>query len=368
MDTLFGYLATRFAPSPENIAIEALGYILARSRAARDSFSKQLSSGGAAAPNRLRFITQAGGKDEARPDMEGLTENGERAYIVECKFWAGLTTNQPVTYVGRLPPERPAVLAFIVPSQRLSPLWNELTKRLENADLRVGPRMCDGPETLFATLLDRHVFVLTSWRAVLEAILRSLVIEHDTDAIADATQLLGLCERMDQAAFLPFQSDELTSPAMPRRYLQLGTLTYDLCDRLSQSCRCSNKALDGSRLTATSGRGQTGRYLRVSRTVFLLCFDCEAWSRHETSPLWLRVDEARYPYARSALEHYCEAAQLVNALIEVGKEVAVPLRVMPEVEVDHLLNDLSRQVEEICIRLIAAETAAAESMKSAANE
>jgi hypothetical protein len=80
------------------------------------------------------------------------------------------------------------------------------------------------------------------------------------------------------------------------------------------------------------------------------------------------VDEARYPYARSALERYCEAAHLENVLIEVGKEVAVPLRLMPKIEVDQLLNDLSWQVEEICTTLTAAETASAERLQSAANE
>jgi hypothetical protein len=368
LDTLFGHLATRFAPSPENIAIEALGYILSRSRAAREGFSQHLSPGGIAVPERIRFVTQASGEDEARPDMEGLTDDGEKACIIECKFWAGLTVNQPVTYVGRLPNDRPAVLAFIVPSQRIGPLWGALTKRLEEADIPLGPRTSDGPERYFASLHGGHVFVLTSWRAVLEAILRSLEVEHDEDAIADTRQLLGLCERMDQAAFLPFRSEELTSPEMPRRFLQLGTLTNDLCERLVQSSQCSNKAPDGSRLVATSGRGMTGRYLCVSQTMILVCFDCEAWSRHETSPLWLRVDAARYSYARSALEGYIETTPLENAVIEVGKEIAVPLTLMPGMEADQLLDDLSRQVEQICMALTAAEVAHAERMKSAAND
>ena len=76
-----------------------------------------------------------------------------------------------------------------------------------------------------------------------------------------------------------------------------------------------------------------------------------------TSPLWLRVDEARYPYARRALQSYCEATKLDNAMVEVGKELSVPLNVLPEIEADQLIEDICRQVEEICTALTEAEPA-----------
>ena len=237
----------------------------------------------------------------------------------------------------------------------MNPLWGELAKRFEQADIVLGDRQSEGMETFYADVNGRHAFVLTSWRAVLAAIIQSLEIEHDDDALEDARQLLGLCERMDQAAFIPFRSEELTSPEIPRRYLQLSLLTNDLCERLIQSNQCSTKAPDGSRLTATSGRSLTGRYLCVSQTMLLVCFDCEAWSRHETSPLWLRVDEARYPYARSALQTYCDAARPEIAVVDIGKEIAVPLRLTPEVEADQLIDDLSHQVQQVCGALVAAE-------------
>lgn len=44
-ETLFGHLASHFAPSSENIAIEALGFILARSPAARRAFTAVASVG-----------------------------------------------------------------------------------------------------------------------------------------------------------------------------------------------------------------------------------------------------------------------------------------------------------------------------------
>lgn len=355
METLFGHLATRFAASPENIAIEALGYILGRSRAARIAFAKHLGVCGVAIPESTRFVTQASGDDDSRPDLEGLTDTEERACVIECKFWAGLTANQPVTYVSRLPDNKPGILAFIVPSQRSTSLWAELAKRLAMAGIPLGERQNAAPETTHATLAQSHGFVLTSWRGVIGDISRSLRREHDQDVLEDAKQLLGLCERMDQAAFLPFRSEEITSPEVPRRFLQLTQLAIDVCDRLVQSGLCSNRAPDGTRLTAASGRNTSGRYLCISETVFMMCFDCEAWSRHMASPLWLRVDGNRYPHARRGLQSYCDDRGLETPIVEIGKELAIPIDVLPDVEPDQLLDDLCDQVENICSALANAE-------------
>lgn len=70
-ETLFAHLATRFAPSPENIAIEALGFILSRSPSARAAFRALIGVGGVPMPAELTFATQAASDDLARPDIEG---------------------------------------------------------------------------------------------------------------------------------------------------------------------------------------------------------------------------------------------------------------------------------------------------------
>ena len=76
-----------------------------------------------------------------------------------------------------------------------------------------------------------------------------------------------------------------------------------------------------------------------------------------TSPLWLKVDEAEYRHARRGLQNYCDAAKLDNALVEMGKDICLPLNVTPEVEADYLIEDIFRQVDEICAALTEAEPA-----------
>ena len=309
-------------------------------------------------PDGTRFVTQATGEDAARPDLEGLTDDGTKVCVIECKFWAGLTANQPVTYVSRLSEEQPGILAFIVPSMRLNALWGELSKRMERAEIHLGKRQSHDAETLYAELQDRHGFVLTSWRGVLNAIIHSMEVNGDTEALEDAKQLLGLCERMDQNAFLPFRSEEITSPEIPRLLLQLTQLTSNVCDRLLQSERFATRSpKDGSKLTAASSRSMSGRYMSVSQTTFMVCFDWDAWSRYMASPLWFKVEEAEYRHARRGLQSYCEATKLDNALVELAKDICVPLYVTPEIEADQLIEDICRQVEEICTALTEAEPA-----------
>lgn len=63
------------------------------------------------------------------PDLVGRDVEGRYLLIVESKFWAPLTLNQPATYIDRLPADKPALLLFIAPASRMRTLWLELLSR-----------------------------------------------------------------------------------------------------------------------------------------------------------------------------------------------------------------------------------------------
>lgn len=159
LGTLFGHLATRFAPSAENIAIEALGFILNRSPAARRAFTSIASAAGLPLPPDLVFATQAVAEDVSRPDIEGYASDLTRRVVCECKFWAGLTINQPLTYVARLPAAEFGTLLFIVPAARLTSLWSELGKRLTAGGYTLNQRQVVQQEIWGAALGTGHSFV-----------------------------------------------------------------------------------------------------------------------------------------------------------------------------------------------------------------
>src|SRR5262245_39667836 len=125
VDTLFGHLVTRFGSAQaENLATEGLPYVLGRSAEARRLFLRFLERSGQSFPGDLAFKTQLPNEDGAIPDLVGRDAAGAQVVIVEAKFWAGLTGQQPNAYLTRLPVG--GLLVFVAPALRFESLWPEL--------------------------------------------------------------------------------------------------------------------------------------------------------------------------------------------------------------------------------------------------
>ena len=108
--TLLGHLAFNFASHPENLATEALLFVLERSLEARRAMARLLGDCGIEVPESLSYRSQAGSDDGSIPDLVGVDSEGRRPVIVEAKFWAGLTDNQPCGYLKQLPEAAPGIL------------------------------------------------------------------------------------------------------------------------------------------------------------------------------------------------------------------------------------------------------------------
>lgn len=130
MSSVLGHLALAFAPSPENLATEALAYVLGRSRSARDTLSGLAWDLTSLPPTPLVFHTQAGRSDGSIPDLVGEDVYGNQHLVIEAKFWAGLTDRQPINYLDRLPTPGGLVLV-IAPERRFETLWPELQQRIK---------------------------------------------------------------------------------------------------------------------------------------------------------------------------------------------------------------------------------------------
>ncbi|MDE0393255.1 MAG: hypothetical protein OYK82_00605 [Gammaproteobacteria bacterium] len=72
--------------------------------------------------------TQANGEDGARRDLVGFDERGAERWLIEARFWAGLTENQTLSYLRRSASDGgdSCALLFVAPAVRRAPLWHEL--------------------------------------------------------------------------------------------------------------------------------------------------------------------------------------------------------------------------------------------------
>ncbi len=342
--SLLGELALRLARSPEDIATEALVYVLSRSESARTQIQRLA---GDWAPEPLRpvvsFRSQATAEDDCRPDVEGHDADGIPVIILENKFWAGLTDAQPLSYLRRLE-TRGGLLCVVAPSLRLGLLWPELLDRAEtaaHADVRVSRA---DQEVKVAHVGANCTLALVSWSFLLGQIRNALEAEGDVALIADLRQLEGLASRMETGGFIPFTLSDLTSPT-PRHVVQF----CEVVDSAVAALLLEPWA-DKKKLKATAGEGWWGHYVRVYGHGCQLSFNAPMWNEYGRSPIWLWVRSPAWKYSerleRTLVTHFGHDA-CITLRGEWREGCWLAMRVPEGCERDVVVRDICRQVAEV---------------------
>jgi len=285
--TLLARLAPMFGPQTENLAVEALGHILSGSEAARSALSELLQAGGAEVGQVARVRTQDAGEDGARPDLVGSDQDDEDRVLIEPKFWAGLTANQPGGYLERLESApQPSALLFVAPARRLDSLWPELCRLAELASDVALDSDAEGLQS--ARTGHGPYLMLTSWRTLLGRMAAKVSAAADSHTETDIRQLQGLAEQQDKGAFLPLRREEL-GPQLPRRVIDLTGIVDDAVGRARKTEWFSAR---GRKMVATAS--SYGIWLRFPRAEevfgrFSSYFGVSygRWARYRDTPLWL---------------------------------------------------------------------------------
>jgi hypothetical protein len=338
--TVFSHIIQkRLSQENENVATEALAYVLRSSEAARRGMMKFLCGIVPDLPP-LWFETQQR-EGEIRPDMRGFTGTETRAFV-ENKFWAGLTDNQPVSYLTQLAASsQPTILLVVAPAAREQTLWRELSRRLRTDDILASER--DGASGMARSVTTQRgpVLALTSWTDLLSALKRETV--DDPDARADLAQLAALCDAADDEAFAPVSGVELSDQRTPAFILQLGSIVQKAVDvaegekvddAVAQNV-LNIKPESGSRgrLNPQHSWERIGRYVRIpgkqgAGAWFGIHFGL--WKSHGATPLWLVFADSEFGRAPAvsrliepwAAKHNISTATN-NGEFAIGLDIAV---------------------------------------------
>jgi len=337
--TVFGHLALRFAVHPENLATEALGFILRTSTAASRAFTAFVREIGLDDPGSLRVDTQQCGLDQSIPDMKCFDDTGRLRVVVENKFWAGLTENQPVTYIHELPAGVSALVLFVVPNARLKLVWNEIASRCKDAGIPVNE--VEKPQTMKAADIGGgHCLAATSWGVLLDALSVAATSAGEIEARNDIAQLQGLCKRMDEEAFLPLSRDELTNLDMARRFINFSNLPFAILDEAVNQGSCVRK-------NETNYRHASGAYVQFGKYTAWVGFDRLAWRSMGVSPMWVIFPrDSRSAEVRKRLARFRTAAPQRCFDIEYGR-AAVPIFLTPGVAKPDIVDNAVRQIKEL---------------------
>lgn len=318
---LLTYLADRFVVQREDLATEALLFILRKSDAASAEILRILSDLGYIQSGTAVFRSQMRFEGGERPDLVAIVD-GRARVLLEAKFWAGLTDHQPITYLDTLEKEGNGALVFVAPYRRLEILWMELERRIRESGRELGALVNPFRGARAATVGEIRLMAV-SWNTLLTRIDQALAIEGEGELRESLGQLQTLCRREDTEAFLPITQEELTS-SFPRRLEQFGVLVDDAVARIVKAGIADTKGL-----RAAAGNGWYGRYVHLAGTGCLLHVSSRKWADVESTPIWLRVKDRNWevsPELRSAFDQ-AQSAGLFR-YYDRGNGLEVPIQVL----------------------------------------
>ena len=337
---MFGHLVSRFSTQPENLATEALAFIVNRSATMREGLRTIFVRTGIELPPLARFQSQAGDEQGNIPDLVGLDATGAERLFIENKFWAGLTENQPAGYLERLAVKGSGLLVFIVPSRRFAMVWTELARSAMNRGMQLpNPEQLAG-DLLFTRLTPATALAATTWSAVLNSLETVARASGEMSSAADIARLRSLCDVMDTDAFLPARVEELTNLDVPRRLIGLADLIGDLSEQA-----VAMGIADSKGLRPTQGWYSTGRYLRIGQVGAWLGIDHKNWSRYGISPLWIIFQNTEW--GRSLLVREALKSWGPPQLFEQDDRAMIPLTILPNITPNVVLEDLLRQLKQL---------------------
>ena len=279
-DTLLAYLVSSFPGNTENIATEALSHIFDHSDASVEALNDVVQSGARGVAPVTIVKSQVIQADGTIPDLVGFDENGKERVLIEVKFWAGLTPNQPNAYLKRLPSDGPAVVVFLAPEDRIQSLWPQLKERLsgefsaltETDSERKCVRVGDGQWHL----------MIVSWGGLLDCMAARSSDDGNHSVKTEIRQLRSLAKYADAGAFKPISPGEEFGEASEPQLRLYRRLIDAATERGIQQGWVSRKGL-----RATPRSYGYGRYLRLHHTVVWFGINRNQFEITQSTPLWV---------------------------------------------------------------------------------
>ena len=343
MQTVFSHIVQkRLSQENENVATEALAFVLRTHEAAHNGMIKLLRGVDPHMPHLWFRTQQTDGK--SRPDMQGCDDEGQTHVFVENKFWAGLTENQPVSYILKLAEcTQPTILLVIGPEDRKETLWRELNQRLADNKISTTKDMVAGIFRITTTCTG-PILALTSWKTLLNAL--EPEVADDRLARSDLLQLQALCAAADSDAFLPISLEELSDQHMPALILQLSSIWQSVVE-IAFSKGILN--LKGTTPQASAERIGRYAYFAERRAGPWLGIHFGLWKKYGETPLWTVFSSSKWGRAREvqALLEPWAAQRRVIATNHDNSSFVVALNIAYGEDKDKVVEGIVARLQEM---------------------
>lgn len=270
--SLLSHIAGNFISEYENVANSSISYLLNEYQSARNALASILGIDSVPA----YYVTELSTKSNGRPDVTGLDLNGSKSIIIEGKFWANLTDNQPVNYLKELAEN--GKLLFLAPDKRVSSLTIEVARRTNGANEKV--EVCSWSK--FLTLVEAE----------------NNKESYNASLASDLTQFKELCLRMDVAGMPPLSASDLSPIHGKVCYHFLGVI--DECKPILKNWEHS----DFKKMKTSSSKGEYGFYFKGLDFGCYLAFSDHYWfSKLSQTPIWLYIYDSSWAKSKQIF-HY----------------------------------------------------------------
>lgn len=312
-DSLLSHIANNFISQYENVANSSISYLLNNYDAPKAALGRLLQV--EEVPK--NYITEKFTPTHGRPDICGIDDDGNIALIIEGKFWAGLTENQPGNYLRELP--EGGKLLFLAPSQRIDALTVEFETRLNGVDNRI---------------------VIISWMDFIKAVEGQNSRKYDNALASDLLQLSALCKKMENEGMPPLSRSDLDP--------MIGRVTFQLAD-LIDDCNTRIRSWSQSNFQGMKSVGSKygyGFYFRAFGFGCWLGLSTQDWFiKKSQTPIWLYIQTEAFKHDEQiyfALNNYNSSSAYSEKTLA---KFAIVLK--PGMDREQVVTSIVSQVYEV---------------------
>ena len=337
-NTLLAHLYPRVKGSQEDIATFSLEYILHQSSVLNDAFTELISTRLGIKPKTgIVYNCQDSDSKYGRPDIAGY-DKGELKLLCEAKFYAGLTENQPVSYLKRLLDKKEVGLIFVCPKSRIILLWDKLKSISSEAGF-VWEEISE-----FSVKNNELHFGIISWDELLLELIRKAEAQSP-ETLGDLRQLEEFCKQIDNESFRPFKPEEIS--AQTARDIDRYFLVVDKVRELLLTKKDLNPSIN--KLHKTPNVDGYAGYMRFGNIGVSINFDRYLWKKPESveTPFWFYFQKVfgKDWIITDELKQFYASIDTTKREVK-GKDIFVALIPKPFATLEEVAEDIANQIIE----------------------
>lgn len=335
--SLLGHLYSHIKGSAEDVATMSLQYLLTYYDELNVSFNELAASKLETEYDKnTSYTCQSVGEELERPDMSGTDSNGHEVILVEVKFYAGLTFNQPLTYLKRLKEENGVGLVFVCPKDRVISLWDTLYLKCKDTVIDKISEQCVSVDGIRMTVL--------SWQEIIFNLTQTANAVAK-DALSDIEQLKGYCEQIMSDSFVPFRAEDLGASEAKK----IERLMY-IVDRVIDALAADKElSADERGLRMAPHRHGYRRFIKIDGLCVTIHLDLETWAddRYIDTPYWIYIQNSEWKTPAEFKDRVSSmpSSQKRIADKDIYLAVEVPCNVLEDGVVESIKNQIIEYVQ-----------------------